>query len=189
MNTPSQPPLIRKGFTLLEMTVVLVVGLMIAVMTANLFTQQLSMFGILRNQNFMLREAPKINNLLNNIITRADAIQMYANTADAKSASNSATAGATVIALKFQGSSIKSGESTLSENYAVIAFEKDDDKETGKLNYYGNLASLASLDPANPDWQLSSQVESVEFFVTNGVLRIRLTGPNGGQTIYSTTPL
>jgi prepilin-type N-terminal cleavage/methylation domain-containing protein len=185
MNTPSHKHPIRKGFTLLEMTVVLVIGLMIAGMTTSLFTQQLSMFNILRSQNFMLREAPKINSLLNNIVSRADAIRMYADTTDAKSASNSATDGATVIALKFQGSSIKSGQSVLSESYGVIAF----DSTTGKLNYYGNLDSLASLDPANPDWQLSNQVQDVAFSVTNGVLRIQLTGPNGGEINYSTTPL
>ena len=182
---PSHSPPLQKGFTLMELTVVMLIGLMIAGMTASLFTQQLSMFDILRSQNFMLREAPRINSLLNSIVSRSNAIQMYADTTDAKSASNSATDGATVIALQFQGSSIKSGKSVLSESYGVIAF----DSTTGKLNYYGNLDSLASLDPANPDWQLSNQIQNVAFSVTNGVLRIQLTGPNGGEINYSTTPL
>jgi len=199
MNTPSYIRPIRKGFTLMELTVVLVIGLMIAGVTTSLFTQQMSMFTILKGQNFMLRDAPKINGLLNNIITRADAIKMYANTADAKAGANSATTGATVIALKFQGSSIIAGGATLSESYAVIAF----DSATGTLNYYGNLASLAAL-PATPDWQLyqwqlsewqlpdwrlADQVQPIEFSITNGVLRIQLTGPHGGEMTYSTTPL
>ena len=65
-----------KGFTLLELTVVMVVGLMIATMSLTLFTQQLAMFEILRTQRFMIREAPLINGILNSLISRANALNV-----------------------------------------------------------------------------------------------------------------
>lgn len=63
-----------QGFTLIELTVTMVVGLMIALISMMLFTHQLSMFNVLRDQNFMIREAPQVNSLLNRLISRSDAL-------------------------------------------------------------------------------------------------------------------
>ena len=62
------------GFTLIELTITMVVGLMIAMISLMLFNQQLAMFGILRDQNFMIREAPQVNGLLNRLVSRSDAL-------------------------------------------------------------------------------------------------------------------
>ncbi len=37
----------------------------------------------------------------------------------------------------------------------------------------------------SPDWVISTQAADAEFFVENGVLRIRLTGPNDEEITYS----
>ncbi|NWK54423.1 type II secretion system protein [Verrucomicrobiaceae bacterium N1E253] len=185
MKTHSYQHTVKPGFTLIELTIAMIVGLMIIMVTLSLFTQQTRAFDILKKQNFMIREAPQINNLLNSIVSRADAIQMYPTTADAISGTNAATTNATVLALKFQGVSVESGTTAISESYGVVAY----DTATQVLNYYGNLTTLADLDPSTPSWAVSTQLKNATFSVENGVLRIQLTGPHDGVITYSTTPL
>lgn len=67
---------VAKGLTLLELTVVLVIGLMIATITLVLFNNQLAAFSVLRTQNFMIREAPQINSILNRLVSRADSLHL-----------------------------------------------------------------------------------------------------------------
>ena len=74
MNTHSNKQASIAGFTLIELTITMVVGLMIAMISLMLFNQQLAMFGILRDQNFMIREAPQVNGLLNRLVSRSDAL-------------------------------------------------------------------------------------------------------------------
>ena len=64
----------NSGFTLLELTVAMIVGLMIVTISLTLFTQQLSIYKILRTQNFMIHEAPQINSMLNSIVSRANSL-------------------------------------------------------------------------------------------------------------------
>jgi len=76
MNFHNHSRITTRGFTLLELTIVMVMGLMIASVTLMLFTNQLKMFEILRDQNFMIREAPQVNSLLNRLISRSDALSV-----------------------------------------------------------------------------------------------------------------
>ena len=92
----------RSGFTLVEMTVTILVGLMVAAITLTLFNSQLASYKILQTQNFLISEAPQINNTLNRIIPRANFFRMYGSLTDAKESSNAVIADGKVIALKFQ---------------------------------------------------------------------------------------
>ena len=67
----------RSGFTLVEMTVTILVGLMVATITLTLFNSQLASYKILQTQNFLISEAPQINNTLNRIIPRAKQRGVY----------------------------------------------------------------------------------------------------------------
>ena len=169
----------RSGFTLVEMTVTILVGLMVATITLILFNSQLASYKILQTQNFLISEAPQINNTLNRIIPRANFFRMYGSLTDAKESSNAVIADGKVIALKFQDPASPSDSS-----FGVIAY----DDETKKLNYY-HLASMAELAVAAPAWSISNRIEDTVFYVENGVLRTKLTGPNGEEITYSTTTL
>ena len=76
MITHTHKSNLATGFTLLELTVVILISLMIATITLTLFNNQVATFNILRTQNFMIREAPQVNSLLNRIISRSNSLQV-----------------------------------------------------------------------------------------------------------------
>ena len=174
----------RQGFTIVELTVVMLIGLMISAATLGLFSNQIAMFSTLRTQNFLLRDAPQINSTLNKIVPRANAFQMFAsinNLADA----NGVTADASVLALRFNSPTVAAqGDATLNFTYSVIAF----DAATGNLNYYNNLIAPSAINANTPpSWRISSNISNVVFFVQNGVIRARITGNSGEQITFSST--
>ncbi|BDS08513.1 hypothetical protein NT6N_35530 [Oceaniferula spumae] len=179
LSSTTGSALTRRGFTLIEMTTVIIVGLMIAVMSLTLFNHQLTTYQIINTQNFLIHEAPQVNNTLNRIVSRANFFRLYPTLTDAESGSNSTITNASVLALQF------SGTADQPDSFGVIAF----DSEANELNYY-HLESMAQLAVVEePAWRISGQVNGASFYVENGVLRIKLTGPNGAEIIYSTTTL
>lgn len=171
------------GFTLVEMTVVLLVGMLIAVMSLTLFNYQLTSYKIINAQNFLIHEAPQVKNSLNRIIPRANFFRLFPTLSDAEVGSNATISDATVLALQFKGAA------QTPDSFGVIAFDDDE----SRLDYY-HLTSLAELTNADDDdwrkansWSISRQVDDAVFYVENGVLRIKITGPNGAEIIYSTT--
>jgi len=180
-------PHVRQGFTIIELTVAILIGLMIAMMTLVLFNQQLMMFSTLRTQNFMVHEAPQINLILNKLIPKADSLLIYATASDVNGGTPIKEPGK-AVALRFTGSNIASTtDSELGSHFGVIAIVGPVDEKT--LNYYANLSDLSKLDAATPSWKISTKVKDASFFLENGVLRIKLTGPKGGEITYSATAL
>ena len=175
----------QKGFTLIELTVVMVFGLMIAASSLALFNQQLSIYKVLKQQDFLLRDAPKIIGILNKIVPRANAFQMFADVDDLADSSGVIT-GASVLALRFQDTTKNlSGDAQLEHTFAVIAFDSD----TGDLNYYNNLPNLNAITPDSPSWKIATNVKNATFFIQNGVIRMTFIGPNGEDITYSSTTL
>lgn len=169
---------IRKaGFTLLEMTVVILISLVVATVSLILFNNQLASYRIIKTQNFLISEAPQISNTLNRIITRANFFRMYSSLSDAQAGTNAVITDGRVMALKFQDPASPSDSS-----FGVIAFNADEKH----LDYY-HLSSMAELAVATPEWSISRQIEDAVFYVENGVLRTKLGGPNGEEIIYSAT--
>ncbi len=167
----------RRGFTLIEMTVTIIVGLMVAGMSLTLFNSQLASYQILNAQNFLVTEAPQINNTLNRIVSRANFFRMYASLGDATSGQNAVINGGKVLALKFEDPS-----NAAASSFGVIAY----DEVADDLNYY-HVSSMAELAIATPKWSITTQLSGAVFYVENGVLRVKLTGPNGEEIIYSAT--
>lgn len=169
-------PIKSSGFTLVEMTVVMLVGILIAIMSLTLFNYQLTTYKIINTQNFLIHEAPQVNNTLNRIVSRANFFRLYPTLNDAESGENATITNARVLALQFNGTN------TDPNSFGVIAF----DDASNKLNYY-HLESMAQLSTATPAWSISSQIDDAVFYVENGVLRTKITGPNGAEIIHSTT--
>ena len=165
-----------RGFTLIEMTVAITVGLMVSAISLTLFNSQLTTYRILNAQNFLVSEAPQINNTMNQIVSRASFFRMYENMEDAQSGRDAVIADGKVLALMF----VEADDTNSS--FGVIQFDNTNDR----LEYY-HVSTMAELAAASPNWTISSQVSNATFFVENGVLRIRLTGPNGEEITYSTT--
>lgn len=177
MITQSNKKHPHRGFTLIEMTVTITVGLMVAGMSLTLFNSQITSYRILNTQNFLVSEAPQINNTLNSIVSRANFFRMYASLGDATSGQNAVITGGKVLALKFEDPS-----SAADSSFGVIAY----DETANDLNYY-HVSSMAELAIATPKWSITTQLSGAIFYVENGVLRIKLTGPNGEEIIYSAT--
>ena len=167
----------RRSFTLVEMTIVISVGMMVAAISLTVFNSQLISYKILGAQNFIISEAPQINNTLNRIIPRANFFRMYESLTNAETGNNAVITGGKVLALKFQDVANASDSS-----FGVIAYN-DTSKE---LNYY-HVNSMAELAVASPSWRITRQLDDLVFYVENGVLRTKLTGPNGEEIIYSAT--
>ena len=149
---------------------------MTALMSLTLLNSQLMSYKIINTQNFLVSEAPQVNNTLNRIVSRANFFRMYETKSDATTGYNAVIADGKILALKFQD------PSDGSSSFGVIAF----DSNSKKLEYY-NVGSMAELSMSDPSWTISTQLNDADFYVQNGVLRIKLTGPNGEEIIYSTT--
>ena len=178
---------IKKGFTLVEMTVAILVGLMISAAALSLMNNQILTFNILKTQNFLVAEAPQINNTLNRIVSRGSFARLYPSFEDATASTNPTLTDADTLLLVFP-STQQSGAALEAPSFGVIAF----DEPNNNLDYYpvADLASLNALDPDNsPHWNISNQVANINYFIQNGVLRIRVTGPHGGSIIYTNTTL
>lgn len=180
-------PSVAKAYTLVELTVAMLVGILVAVISLTLFNTQLTSFQIIRTQDFLIREAPQINNSLNQIIPRANFFRLYPTLQNAVAETNSTINNAPVMVLQFQNSTTNAagnaGDPNATVNFGVIAFNAN----TNSLDYYNPGNNLANLNLAAPDWTISSQAADVTFFVESGVLRTQITGPNGSQITHSTT--
>jgi len=167
----------RRAFTLLELTLALGIGMMIAGIGLLLFQQQLSFIRIFNAQDFLTREAPLINNYVVRVIGTAEGYQLYTSMDSLKNGDNPVLADADVLVLRFR-------EADGAVRESVLSFEQPENGEPGL--YYRVVDPVTGL-PENPDWALSKQPADVTFAVEQGVLRMRLDGPNGERLVYSGT--
>ena len=192
-----------RAFTLIELTVMALVGTLIASMSLVLFNTQVTSFQIIRTQDFLIHEAPQITNTLNQVIPRANFFRLYADPANVVTGTSPVITDANTLVLEFSNIANAAQAAEAAENdlapvqttrFGVITFDP-----AGNLRYY-NVANLASFNrtatpagpagpatPASPSWIISSQVTNVQFFVDQGVLRTQITGSNGSQFTHSST--
>ena len=169
----------RKGFTLPELATAMALALALAAIMMTLMQQQVSFQRILRAQSFLVEEAPQINNTFTQILTRADAFRIHNNLNDAVSDANAVTAGGKVLVLGFLNP-----DGT--REFGIISFETNGGNS--QLGYYTLDPSVPFTNAGNPDWLISRRVDNADFFVDNGVFRLRLTGPAGETITYAGTP-
>jgi hypothetical protein len=164
-----------RGYTLIELTLAMGIGMMVAAMSLLLFNQQMAFLRIFRAQDFLTREAPLINNYVVRVIGSAEGYRLYTDMEALKSGQDPVLSDAKVLVLRFR-------EADGTVRASVLSFE---DPGTGKGLYYRVMPLNGVL--GEPDWALSKQPEEVVFGVEQGVLRMRLEGPNGESLIYSGT--
>ena len=169
----------RKGFTLPELATAMALSLAIAAVMMTLLQQQVSFQRILRAQSFLVEEAPQINNTITQILARADAFRIHENLSDAVSDANAVTEDGKVLVVGYLNP-----DGT--RHFGIISFETDGGDS--HLGYYTLDPTIPFTNAGNPDWLISRRVEDAEFFVDNGVFRLRLTGPAGEMITYAGTP-
>lgn len=164
-----------RGFTLLELTIAVVLGMMVAGTSLVLVNNQLAFLRIFNAQSFLSEEAPLISSHVNRLIGKADRFRLHATLAEALSGANPRTTASPVIVLNY-----RQPDGTL--RAAVLAWQN---LGSGPALYYYLVPTSGTL--GSPQWYITKQPQSVSFWVENGILRMTLNGPNGEQVIYSGT--
>lgn len=171
----SSRPRARRGYTLVELSLAMTTGLVVATLLLALVNQQIAFLRIFNAQNFLTTEAPVINNYLARVIGSAEGYRLYESVADLVAGEDPVLADAPVIMLRFK-------EPDGSFRASVLSFENPG---TGQGLYYRMVTRAGVL--GTPDWALTKRPANVNFAVVQGILRVRITGPNGEEIVYSGT--
>lgn len=166
---------LRKGFTLLELTIAMMVGMAIGTMLLQLFNQQLAFIKLFKTQNFLIDEAPIINMYVSKLVSRADRFRLHDSVADALTGSRPRLAASPVVVLNY-----RQPDGTM--RASILSFENLG--EGPVLNYY--IVPTSGVLAA-PQWSITRQPTNVQFTIMQGLLRMTLTGPAGEQITFSGT--
>lgn len=167
----------RRGMTLIEVTLAMTLGLVVAGMLMALVGQQIAFLRTFSRQTFLIDEAPMVSMHVGRMAGKADRFSLHASVGDALADRNRRLSSSPVLLMTFQqpDGSIRS---------SIVSFEARNGRQ--ELNYYLVPASgTASL--GTPQWSITRQAQNVAFTVEQGVLRMTLTGPAGERITYSGT--
>lgn len=179
----------RRGFTLIELSVAMMMGLLTGSMVLALFNQQLAFLDIYQKQDFLTQEAPIISMYVNKLVGKADRFRLYDSLADALAKrppqdKTSAELVCPVVVLNYR---LPDGTMRAS----ILSFE---DRGSGRALYYYVVPTSGVL--GEPEWAITSKPHNVQFAVAMdpsqpaanlGVLRLILTGPSGERITYAGT--
>lgn len=170
---------LRKGFTLIELTVAMLVGMAIGAMVLAMLNQQIAFLKIFGAQSFLNEEAPIISSHVSKLLASADGFRLHNSLDDARNRTplpNPPDPPLTeypVLVLTFR-------QPDGSRREGILSFE--DLGQGDALNYY--VVPLAG-PPTTPSWSVTTKPSDVVFFVESGILRCRLTGPAEEEITFS----
>ncbi|MFD2159488.1 prepilin-type N-terminal cleavage/methylation domain-containing protein [Rubritalea tangerina] len=164
----------RLGYTLIELSVVLVLVVLISSTLVSMLNQQVSFYSWWNTQKFIAEDAPLTNSMVVRVFSKADDIEIFADRTSALTGGNGVVIDGEVILLGFlQGDG--------SKKYGMIEYDGDEDELVyNVLNDAGN-GVISS-------WTIATGIADASFDVVNSVHQLTLTGPYGGQVTYATTP-
>ena len=170
----------RRGFTLIELSIAMMLGMATAGMVLTLFNQQLAFLKMFRNQNFLTEEAPIINNYVSRLIGKADRFRLHANRNDAMTGNNPMAGNDPLNPSRVLVLNSRQPDGTIRASILEYA-----DRGTGfALNYY--LVPLNGV-LGEPQWVITKAPSDVRFQMAQGVLQVVLKGPNDELITYSGT--
>ena len=170
----------KSGFTLVEMTVAIVFGLALSAAGLTLLNQQIRVARTFNQQDFILSEAPQINNSLTALLSKADAIRLHPDFANAVGNTNPLLTGGSTLVAAFRNI-----DNTTT--FGIISLEAV--AGGNQLNYYYYDPAQSAPTQANPSWVISRKVTNANFNLVNGLFVTTLTGPRGEQITYTISPL
>ena len=166
---------LRRGMTLIELSVAMMLGLVLGAMTLALFNQQLAFLKIFKAQNFLADEAPVISMYVSRLVGKADRFRLHDSVANALAGTNPRLTASPVVVLNF-----RQPDGTM--RATILSFEN---RGTGNALYYYVVPVSGVL--GTPQWAVTKSPSNVSFSMVEGVLRMALTGPNGELITYSGT--
>jgi prepilin-type N-terminal cleavage/methylation domain-containing protein len=167
---------VRRGFTLIELSIAMMMGIATGAMVLALCNQQLAFLKMYKAQNFLTDEAPIINMYVSRLIGKADRFRLHDSVADALSGANPRLTDSPVVVLNF-----RQPDGTM--RAAILSFEN---RVAGPALYY----YVVPLPPAvmgDPQWAVTKAPSNVVFSMSEGVLRMTITGPKRERITYSGT--
>jgi prepilin-type N-terminal cleavage/methylation domain-containing protein len=166
---------VRRGFTLIELSIATMIGMSIGAMTLALCNQQLTFLKLYKAQNFLTDEAPVVSMYVSRLIGKADRFRLHDSVADALAGKNPRLTGSPVVVLNF-----RQPDGTV--RASILSFE---DRGTGSALYYYVVPVSGVL--GTPQWAITKSPANVTFAMNQGILQMTLTGPRGEQITYSGT--
>lgn len=163
----------KKGFTLVELTIAMLVGLMIGGMLLAMLNQQISFLKIFRAQSFLNEEAPIISHHVSKLLLNAERFRLHASLEEALAGEDPQLTDSPVVVLNF-----RQPDGTM--RAGILSFE---DRGDGSALYYYVVPLVGQLQ--EPEWAITTKPTNVSFFVESGIIRTRLTGPAGEEITFS----
>ncbi len=166
----------RKGYTLIELTVVLVLVVLIATTLVSMLSQQVQFYTWWNTQKFIAEDAPLTNTLVVRLLAKADNGKIYTDKATALAGGAGVTANGTVLLLDFA----QADGATI---HTLIEYDSAEEE----LRYNILNAAGSAVDSS---WVITSGVANASFdLLADGVsYQFTLTGPYGGQLTFATSP-
>jgi hypothetical protein len=163
----------RRGFTLLELTVAMMVGMTVGATVLAMLNQQIAFLKIFRAQSFLNEEAPIISNHVSKLLMSAERFRLHASVADALAGTNPRLTASPVCVLNFcqPDGTMRAG---------ILSYEN---RGQGNALYYYVVPLSGVL--STPQWAVTNKPTNVSFFVESGIIRIRLQGPAGEELTFS----
>lgn len=168
----------RRAFTLIELSVAIMMSILTGSMVIALFNQQMFFLKLVKQQNFLTEEAPIISTYVSKLVGKADRFRLHDTVEDALGNVEPRGAGdglLPVVVLNFR-------QPDGSMRASMLSFE---DRGAGSKLYYYVVPTSGVV--AAPQWAVTDKPKNVRFTVEQGVLRMTLTGPADEQIIYSGT--
>jgi type II secretory pathway component PulJ len=163
----------RRGFTLLELTVAMMVGISVGGMVLAMLNNQISFLRIFRAQSFLHEEVPIVSNHVTKLLSTAERFRLHASLEDALAGTNPRLTDSPVLVMNF-----RQPDGTL--RAGILSYE---DRGQGDALYYYVVPVSGVLSA--PQWAITSEPANVSFSVESGILRTRLTGPSGEEVTFS----
>jgi type II secretory pathway pseudopilin PulG len=167
------PGKLRAAFTLIELTIAMVIGMAIGGMVMVLFNQQLAFLRLYQTQSFLTDEAPVISLYVSKLVGKADRFRLHDSIQDALVGANPRLTSSPVVVLNF-----RQPDGTV--RASILSFEN---RGSGLALYYYVVPTNGVL--GTPQYYVSKKPANVQFGMQEGVLRMTLTGPAGEQITYS----
>ena len=164
---------IKRGFTLIELSLAIMIGLVVGAMTMTMLNQQITFLKIFRAQSFLNEEAPIISYHVSKLFIKAERFRLHASLDDAIAGDDPQLTDSPVAVLNF-----RQPDGTL--RAGILSFE---DRGDGEALYYYVVPLSGVL--GEPEWAVTNKPTNVSFFVESGIIRTRLTGPAGEVITFS----
>lgn len=167
------PKKIRRAFTILELTVAIMVGMTVGATVLAMLNQQIAFLRIFRAQSFLNEEVPIISSHVVKLLASAERFRLHASVANALAGTNPRLTSSPVLVLNFRqpNGTVRAG---------ILSFEN---RGQGNGLYYYVVPVSGILSA--PQWAITMRPTNVSFSEESGILRTRVTGPAGEEVTFS----